>query len=97
MPLWKLVGRLSSATLNKKWIVPWQNEISFEDSDTARWLKVTLPKHKGVKSSGSANGLGTVSTGNVVDTGSTKPKQTKQTTDCKRDVAAVVPVDVVTK
>ena len=67
-------------------------------SDRAWWLKVTLPKRKGVKSSGTVPmDLRTVSTGNVVNTGSTKTKQTKQTTDCKRDVAVVVPVDVVTK
>ena len=67
-------------------------------SDRAWWLKVTLPKRKGGKSSGTVPmDLSTVSIGNVVNSGSTKTKQTKQTTDCKRNVAAVVPVDVVTK
>ena len=62
-------------------------------SDRAWWQKVTLPKCKGA--------TGTVpmdlSTGNVVNSGSTKTKQTKQTIDCKRNVPAVVPVDVVAK
>ena len=67
-------------------------------SDRAWWLKVTLPKRKGGKSSGTVPmDLSTVNTGNVVNSESTKTKQTKQTTDCKRNVAAVVPVDVVTK
>ena len=67
-------------------------------SDRAWWLKVTLPKRKGGKSSGTVPmDLSTVSTGNVVNSGSTKTKQTKQTTDCKRNVAAVVPVDDVAK
>ena len=39
--------------------------------------------------------LSTVNTGNVVNSASTKTK-TKQTTNCKRNVAAVVPMDVVT-
>ena len=70
-------------------------------SDRGWWLKVTLPKRKGGKSSGTVPmDLSTVNTGNVVNSASTKmkqTKQTKQTTDCKRNVAAVVPVDVVTK
>ena len=67
-------------------------------SDRAWWLKVTLPKRKGGKSSGTVPmDLSTVNTGNAVNSESTKTKQTKQTTDCKRNVAAVVPVDVVTK
>ena len=67
-------------------------------SDRAWWLKVTLPKCKGGKSSGTVPmDLSTVSTGNVVNSGSTKTKQTKRNNDCKRNVAAVVPVDVVTK
>ena len=67
-------------------------------SGRAWWLKVGLPKRKGGKSSGTVPmDLSTVSTGNVVNSGRTKTKQTTQTTDCKRNVAAVVPVDVVTK
>ena len=39
----------------------------------------------------------TVNTRNTVNRESTKTKQTKQTADCKRDVAAVVPMDVMTQ
>ena len=66
-------------------------------SERAWWLKVTLhPKRKsGVKGSGPAPmDLSTMNTGNTVNTESTK---TKRNTDCKRNVAAVVPEDVVTK
>ena len=69
-------------------------------SDRACWLTVTLPpKHKsGVKGSGPAPlDLSTMNTGKTVNTGSTETKRTKQTTDCKRVVAGVVPEDVVTK
>ena len=71
--------------------------------ERAWWLKVTLPTKckSGVKGSGTAPmDLSTMNTGNIVNIERTETKQakrTRQTTDCKRAVAAVVPVDVVTK